>query len=240
MKDPILVTQNDTSEEDLINLWESYNSVRKRGNKKVGNILLQQLIDKILNSEIKIQRNFAFIVCDSILSQSCEVLSNNGEDVSSKDYRIQFPLFKSIITPFLIEGYQKNDPKIICWIGQFEQFFYSDQQLTNDFILMIGLESHFDAIHYFRRSFYLNQNTKALILLSESITSRLNFVFHEWPFGILDGGDHESTRNELNELNSFAELLGNKSICEFVQINLNRLTKYELRIPNAEIPDDDE
>ncbi|MBK7959444.1 MAG: hypothetical protein IPK03_15980 [Bacteroidetes bacterium] len=122
-----------TTYNKLTDIWDKYNQVRVAGDKKTANNLLVDYIDLLKQQDEKDIKIFVDNICSLTLDLDDKIIYNNGTEVSDKDIRIQHPLFKEIILPILKDQYKKDSAKHIRWIGQFEQFFYSDNATTQAF-----------------------------------------------------------------------------------------------------------
>lgn len=166
-------------------IWNEYNHVRITGDKKKANKLLFDFIEYLKQQDKKDIHLFVDDICGQILDLDHELLSNNGTDVSDKEIRIQHPLFKEVILPILKEEYKKNNPKYIKWIGQFEQFFYSDRNSTEAFLRELNIDGFFEPRFFFEKSLALDKNQKTLTLLLYKIAQDLNYYTHEVPMAVL-------------------------------------------------------
>jgi hypothetical protein len=173
----------------LTDIWNKYNQVRVAGNKKSANKLLLEYIDLLKQQDEKIIKIFVDNICSLTLDAKHKIIDNNGTEVSDKDTRIQHPLFKEIVLPILIDQYKKGSAKHISWIGQFEQFFYSDFATTQAFLRELDIEGHFESRHFFEKSFSIDNNQKTLALLINRIAQDINYYTHEVPIGVLVNSD---------------------------------------------------
>jgi hypothetical protein len=170
---------------ELRNIWENYNRTRIAGDKKTANKLLQEYIG-LLKSESSFSREeFDEKICNEILEADNCIIDNNGTEVSDKEYRIQHPLFKEIILPVLIEKYKTNSARHIKWIGQLEQFFYSDFQASKRLLDAIGIDGHFSTSFFLEKSFSIEQSQKTLHLILDRMARDFDYYTHEIPFGVL-------------------------------------------------------
>jgi len=209
-----------TTHNKLTDIWDKYNQVRVAGDKKTANKLLADYIVLLKKQDEKTIKNFVDNICSSTLDTDNQVIANNGTEVSAKDTRIQHPLFKEIILPILKDRYKKGSSKHIKWIGQLEQFFYSDNATTTAFLKELNIIGHFETRHFFEKSFALDNNQKTLTLLLNRIAQDINYDTHEVPIGVLV--DPEVLDKELMIFRQYWQQSGTKSIWEVV------LTKWEL------------
>lgn len=141
----------------VTDLWNKYNQTRLAGDKKTANKLLREIIDVLKQKDGNFVANFIEDLCKKTLNSN-EILSNNGTQVSSNRDRIQHPIFKEIILPILADQYLSDNPLHIKWIGQFEQFFYSDNKMTAEFLKQINIDGYFYASYFFEKSFVIDNN----------------------------------------------------------------------------------
>lgn len=170
---------------DLKELWNNYNRIRTAGDKKAATKLLLDFISLLKEGDKAYLKTFTDEICTRLLETNHAVLSNNGTAVSENSERIQHPLFKDIIVPVLAEQYLNNSPLHIKWIGQLEQFFYSDGITADKFLKQIKLEGHFPTLHFFEKSFSIDNNQDALKLLLKRKAQDIGFYIHELPFILL-------------------------------------------------------
>jgi hypothetical protein len=52
---------------------------------------------------------------------------------------------KTLFCPYLKTKYQKESARHIKWIGQLEQFFYSDNDTADVFLQELNIAGHFEA-----------------------------------------------------------------------------------------------
>ena len=170
---------------ELRNIWKNYNQTRISGDKKTANKLLQKYIDILKNENYSVREEFVDEICSAVLETKDNIIANNGTEVSDNEYRIQHPLFKEIILPILIVKYKMNSAQHIKWIGQLEQFFYSDSQISKKFLDEIGIEDYFSTSFFFEKSFSIDRSQKTLDLLLKRYARDLEYYVHEVPFGVL-------------------------------------------------------
>ena len=169
----------------LTDTWEKYNLVRVAGDKKTANKLLIDYISLLKQQDEIVIKKFVDSICISVLDADDEIIDNNGTDVSGREVRIQHPLFKDIFLPVLKDQYKKNSAKHIKWIGQLEQFFYSDNAVTTAFLKDLNITGYFEARHFFERSFAIEKNQNTLTLLLNRICRDINYYTHEVPDAVL-------------------------------------------------------
>ncbi len=192
--------------EDLNQKWIEYNQERLVGCKKSANHLLNVFINSILTYEENVIEDFVYKICSIVLKDS--ILSNNGTEVSNAGIRIQHPLFQKVILSVLIKKYKENDALYIRWVGQLEQFFYSDNRITNMFLEEINDElrdatqfspetnkyenikcRYFSTKSFFIKSFEISPSQITLKLILDTLAKHLDYVTHELPCGLLGGAD---------------------------------------------------
>jgi hypothetical protein len=188
---------------DLNIKWLNYNQTRLGGDKKAANKILNSFINEFLKENAETIESFVYEICKLTLDID-DILSNNGTDVSISINRIQHPLFKKILLPVLVKKYNENDALYIRWIGQFEQFFYSDHRLTIQFLEDIDDKlrdavqfdkttnsykdiecRYFETKYFFKKSYKIEPKQKTLNLLLKRLAQDIFYATHELPFGIL-------------------------------------------------------
>ncbi|MFZ9954808.1 MAG: hypothetical protein ACO3E1_01675, partial [Flavobacteriales bacterium] len=209
-----------TTNNKLTDIWHKYNKVRVAGDKKSANKLLLEHIDLLKQQDEKYIKIFVDNLCSLTLDENHKIIDNNGNEVSDKDIRIQHPLFKEIVLPVLIDQYKKDSAKHIRWIGQFEQFFYSDFATTQVFLRELDIEGNFETRHFFEKSFSIDNNQKTLELLLKRIAQDINYYTHEVPIGVLV--DPDALDKALMTFRQYWQQCDTKNIWE------NVLTEWEL------------
>lgn len=174
-----------TTPSALTDMWDKYNQVRVAGDKKTANKLLTDFIGSLKQQDEKDIELFVENICGLTFDTNDKIISTNGTEVSDSDIRIQHPLFKEIILPILKEQYKKGSAKHIKWIGQFEQFFYTDYATTQAFLKESNFTEYFEARHFFEKSYAIDANQKTLILLLNRMAKDINYYTHEVPRGVL-------------------------------------------------------
>jgi hypothetical protein len=169
----------------LTEVWEKYNITRIAGDKKTANKILLQFIDLLKKENKTYIRTFVDDICSKTLEAGQSTLYNNGTDVSNNKYRIQHPLFKEIILPVLAEQYLNNSALHIKWIGQLEQFFYSDNEATKDFLKQINIDGDFSTSYFFEKSFDLENSQDVLTLILKRAAQDIEYYIHELPVAVL-------------------------------------------------------
>lgn len=169
----------------LQNLWEEYNHVRLLGQKKEANNLLAVFINELRQQDQAEMQHFVDALCTAVLDTNDEVLANNGVAVANQVERIQHPLFKDILLPILAKQYLQNSSRHMKWIGQLEQFFYTDAETTSAFLQQIHYEGFFEAAYFFEKAFAISQEQDALTLLLHQLAKTMDYYFHEVPYGVL-------------------------------------------------------
>lgn len=168
----------------LVRLWKEYNNAKIRGMRKDANKLLAAFISWLKIQDKIIVDRFVYDICCINLNK--DVRSNyTFSDILSEYLHIQHPLFKEIILPVLTKQYRNNNAEYIRWIGQFEQYFYSNHKMTVSFLEELEIKDYFDATFFFEKSFLIDRNQKTLDLLLTSIAERLNYSTHEVPWCVL-------------------------------------------------------
>nr|WP_321230677.1 hypothetical protein [uncultured Psychroserpens sp.] len=187
--------------------WLNYNQTRLKGNKKTANKILNSFINDLLGESSDIIEKFAYNICQLALDAD-ETLSNNGTEVSNDKNRIQHPLFKKILLPVFVRKYKENEAIYIRWIGQLEQFFYSDNSTTQLFLENINDKlrnatqfdsktneyktincRYFSTESFFEKSYNIEPNQKTLDLLLKRLAQDIFYATHELPWGILRDAD---------------------------------------------------
>lgn len=169
---------------NLTGCWIKYNDARVAGDKKAANKLLADCIAFLKKQDSSTIESFVDEICGLTLDNDNQVISNNGTEVSDRAIRIQHPLFKEIILPVLANKYKSNSPRHIKWIGQLEQFFYSDHATTTNFLNQLNIDGHFETLYFFEKSFSLDNNQNTLALLLDRIAQDINYNTHEVPIGV--------------------------------------------------------
>ena len=188
---------------DLNTKWLNYNQNRLSGDKKTANKILNSFINGLLQENSDIIERFVYNICQLTLDIDGN-LSNNGTEVSISKNRIQYPLFKKILLPVFVKKYKENNPLYLRWIGQLEQFFYSEHKLTVQFLedindrlrdaVQFDKKSNsykdikyrfFETYHFFKKSYKIEPNQKTLDLLLKRLAQDIFYATHELPFGIL-------------------------------------------------------
>jgi len=165
--------------------WENYNRKRLAGDKRTANKILADYITLLKKQDEKEIEEFVDQICTLTLETDDKIISNNGTVAAEKDIRIQHPLFKEIILPVLKKQYQKESAKHIKWIGQLEQFFYTDHSTTEAFLKDLNISTYFYARDFFEKSFALEPNQKTIVLLLDRIAQDINYCLHEIPTVVL-------------------------------------------------------
>lgn len=169
----------------MTELWDKYNKTRIAGDKKTANKILLQFIDLLKKEDKTYIRTFADDICNKILETDRSTLYNNGTDVSNNKDRIQHPLFKEIILPVLAEQYLNNSALHIKWIGQLEQFFYSDNEATKDFLKQIKIDGGYSTSYFLEKSFDIENNQDVLTLILKRAAQDIKYYIHELPVAVL-------------------------------------------------------
>lgn len=212
--------------EELNQKWIEYNKERLSGSKKSANHLLDIFIKSICAYEKDVIEDFVYEICSIVLKDN--ILFNNGTDVSNAKIRIQHPLFQRVILPILTKKYKENDALYIRWLGQFEQFFYSDNRMTNMFLEEINDElrdavqfssetnkyenikcRYFSTKYFLIKSFEIEPNQITLKLILDTLAKHIDYVTHELPFGLLE--DAEIFIQRINEFKYYCKKFDDKN-----------------------------
>lgn len=192
---------------DLNAKWLDYNQTRLKGDKKTANKILNSFINDLLRENSDILEKFVYDICQLVLDID-ETLSNNGTEISNAKNRIQHPIFKKVLIPILVQKYKENNALYIRWIGQLEQFFYSDHKTTQQFLEDIDVRirdavqfdkntnrykdikcKFFSTEHFFEKSYKIEPNQKTLDLLLVRKAQDIFYATHELPTAILKDAD---------------------------------------------------
>jgi hypothetical protein len=192
----------------LTELWDKYNKTRIVGDKKTANKILLQFIDLLKKEDKTYIRTFADDICNKILETDQSTLYNNGTDVSNNKDRIQHPLFKEIILPVLAEQYLNNSALHIKWIGQLEQFFYSDNEVTKDFLNQINIDGDFSTSYFLEKSFEIENSQDVLTLILKRAAQDIKYYIHELPTAVLV--EPESFNIELKTFRHYLDKYNDK------------------------------
>ncbi|TCC96168.1 hypothetical protein EZ449_22440 [Pedobacter frigidisoli] len=188
--------------------------------KKTANKLLVDYIDLLKQQDENDIKIFVDNICSLTLDADDKIIYNNGTEVSEKDIRIQHSLFKEIILPILKDQYKSDSAKHIKWIGQLEQFFYSDNATTEAFLKELNITAYFEARHFFEKSFAIDNNQKTLSSLLNRIAQDINYYRHEVPIGVLV--DPDVLDKEVITFRQYWQKCDSKIVWEAV------LTEWEL------------
>ncbi|MEO0469341.1 MAG: hypothetical protein AAF206_06970 [Bacteroidota bacterium] len=176
--------QHNFTQPELNSLWTDYNQMRLRGDKQSAKRLLTNFIALLKQADPDSRQAFVDTICQSILDQT-GFIANNGTEVSGQPIRIQHSLFREIILPVLSEQYSKNSAIHIRWIAQFEQFFYADHRMTQEFLQKIEALYPFDSISFLKKSYAISANAQTLDMLLQRMQQDIEFAIHEMPVGVL-------------------------------------------------------
>jgi hypothetical protein len=191
----------------LKDLFNIYNQTRLAGDKKTANKLLREIIEVLKQKDQIFVTDFIEDLCEKVLNSN-EILSNNGTEVSNNIDRIQHPIFKEIILPILADKYLNGNPLHIKWIGQFEQFFYSDNKMTAAFLKQINIDGYFSSIYFFEKSFAIDNSQDTLNLLLQRTAQGIEYYLHELPFAVLV--EPNTLNSELNYFENYWNKSNNK------------------------------
>ena len=200
----------DTANINLTEIWDRYNQTRLTGDKRTANKILGDYIILLKKQEEKEIEEFVDKICTLTLEIDNKIISNNGTATAEKDTRIQHPLFKEIILPVLTRQYQKGSAKHIKWIGQLEQFFYTDHSTTVSFLKDLNISKYFYARDFFLKSFAIVPHQKTLVLLLNRIAKDINYCLHEVPTVVL--ATPEVLESELAIFREYLHQCDNKEI----------------------------
>lgn len=168
----------------MMDLWDQYNKTRLAGDKKKATKMLLNFIALLKEKDKGHIEDFANDLCKKALDID-GILPNNGVKVSNDIDRIQHPIFKEIVLPILVEQYLEDSPMHIKWIGQLEQFFYSDKVTTENFLRQINVEGYFSTLHFLEKSFAIDPNQDTLSLLLKRQAQDIEYLVHELPWMVL-------------------------------------------------------
>lgn len=149
-------------------LWESYLDFKAKGIKAKSKDTLKKFVDSVKSDS---KENI------DLIALKIKKLSDN------KKISIQFPLFKEIVLPTLIKFAKQNKPGFHRMIAEHEQFFFSDNRLTdylnNEFDIK---EKFFDTVKFFEIELKINPNDSRIAeLLVNKIAQGLDYAIHELP-----------------------------------------------------------
>ena len=177
--------QNSISHEPLADRWHQYNQIRLSGDKKTANKHLLEFIQRLQQRPETEIRQFVDYVCGEVLDAVEGGSSNNGAAVSEAPVRIQHPLFRDIILPVLTEQYLRGSARHILWIGQLEQFFYSDKAASARLLTALGLPEDFFVLHFFVKSYEIEPSQRTLRILLNRIARLIDLYLCEFPHTVL-------------------------------------------------------
>ena len=177
--------QDSTSHELLADRWHQYNQIRLSGDKKTANKRLLELIQWLKQRPETEIRAFVDDVCSQVLDAVGEEVFNNGLAVSENKVRIQHPLFRDVILPVLTEQYLRGSARHIRWIGQLEQFFYSDKAASVRFLTALGLPGDFFVLHFFIKSYEIEPSQRTLGILLNRTARLIDLSLCEFPHTVL-------------------------------------------------------
>lgn len=203
---------------ELPTLWADYNKVRLSGDKKIANKKLAVFISLLKQENNDIITSFSDSICKEVLRQPA-ILATNGGAISEQPLRIQHPLFRDIIVAVLSDQYKQDSAVHIRWIGQFEQYFYSDNSTTQTFLSEIEVQFPFDTVFFFERSYALSADPFTLDLLLQRIGRGIGYATHEVPAGVLF--DPNAFDRVVQKFRSYWEKSDNK---ESWRVRLNEWT----------------
>lgn len=228
----------------LNTIWKSYNDSRISGDKRKAKSTLNIFLKEILKEDDDFIEGFVESLCESVLEND---IFPSKHDSTVRDYKIQTPLFNQLIVPVFNRKYKINDALYIRWIAQFEQFFYSNQNLTNQFLIAIDDElktaikfndetqdyhdvkiRYFDAESFLKKSFYIDPNQITLRLLLMKKANKIRSALQEFPQLVLL--DPHIFISELNNFEQFLMLFDEKenweSDFEYWNIIVNHWDQY--------------
>lgn len=191
-------------ENSLLNeKWLAYNQTRLKGDRKSANKLLTNFIDDLLKETSATIEAFVYAICKSS-SDSSEVQDEKEANVLDSKIVIQHPLFKRVLLPVFTKKYKEGNAVYARWIGQFEQFFYSDHKTTQQFLADINdvlreavqvdpetnnykpvKQRYFSAVYFLEKSYRIEPNQETLNLILSKLAQDLCYATHELPTGIL-------------------------------------------------------
>lgn len=193
-----------TTDQTLI--WDSYLDFKVKGIKTKSNDMLNKFIDSLKSDS---QENIDLIALE--IKKLCD---NN-------EIAIQFPLFKEILLPTLIKFAKQNKHGFHRMIAENEQFFFSDNTLTEYVNNELGIhQKFFDTLRFFEIELTINPNDMATAeLLVNKIAQGLDYAIHEIP----DSGlcwDFEYFAESIDKLSSLIEKYGFENTKWIRRLNL--------------------
>ena len=177
--------QDSIGHEPLADRWRQYNQTRLSGDKKTANKHLVEFIQRLQQRPETEIRQFVDYVCGEVLDVVEGTVFNNGLAVSEAKVRIQHPLFRDVILPALMEQYLRGSARHILWIGQLEQFFYSDVATWARFLTALGMPGHFCMLHFFIKSYELEPSQRTLRILLNKLAQRIDRSLWDFPHTVL-------------------------------------------------------
>jgi hypothetical protein len=163
-----MVIKFDFKDENLNNLWLSYQDKKEIGLKKEANKILDRFIDEIKPKNDKLRNHFVKALLEKTYN----------EDVR---FELQYPLLKQIIFPILVDDLKNKKMPGVRWLYQIPDIDLEssleierivDDVETSEKLLLLALD--------------INENDKiAWKLLLKYYINYLGFSIHEIPAGLL-------------------------------------------------------
>jgi hypothetical protein len=143
---------------------------------------------------------------------------------------VRHELFKHLISPVLVTGYEKKDFQSMLWLGKLMRNVEQDHKLFE----RIGFKSEREL---FKESHTLDpENREAIELLLDAQVRWLQYCQHEWPAGILygnNGATIQQCREIRDELALARQIDGEARYSDFFDQFEEKLCQYESRLEKA-------
>jgi len=176
--------------EKIYHAWKNYNAVRIKGDKKAANVELTNLINDFHQLPKDLQEITLITLVGSYIDDS-GFIGNNGSIVSAEEVRIQHPLFKEILLPYITDLCKSENAIGYRWAAQLSQFFYSDYGATKKFLEALNIrEKHFDCEYFLDQSYTLDPIPKTAELIMQAKYTQLSYATHELPRFLLKEPTH--------------------------------------------------
>ena len=157
-------------------------------------------------------------------------LSRNIVD-KEESFPIRVPLFEKVIFPILFEGYKIGKPDCARWLAGFDQLIYKSKLAKE------SLGKEFTQAHLLENALRHDPQDKlAKRKLVYTLASRLEYVIHEVPWGVLwdmngaNADQCELLKDELAEFISLAKDCGLETNYEDLitecQLHFNEYQSY--------------
>lgn len=153
------------------------------------------------------------------------ISKNNAQDAWTRKYlqelpinkhsRIQHEIYRGIVFPALRVRFELGEPEAHYLLGLYWNNFVSSSEFTDQ----IG---HFSREEFYERAYLVKpEEERYRTRYLDAIMDRLEFVFHEWPSGVLI--DHENWSGELSVLRNDIDLA---SVLDIGRIHARRLKEF--------------